>query len=610
MNSHYATIDRSRPAVPLTLPWVRTAFLISLVLFAALPAVAVLALGLGLVWCALCYLAVIVIYIFFYGIALLPVFLGIAAVVGAYQGSGDKKEHGGAMGCLGVFVLFIILKSLLESLWGWAVGSVQWAAAGPLSGAEGGWKTATGSAWGVWDAFRSYGIYQWSWAVLALALASSVGTIGLIGLARSERPLRRFLGRIRWQCPYCNADRPRYLCPGPCGTRHDPRPSRYGIWTARCRACGTSFGTTALSGLLRLKKVCGDCQTNLDHPDLGRFPEYHIAVVGAKNSGKTNLLVAALRTLEVEFAPAFGLTLAFANDVEERDYRNRVARLNSGSPQDQTQRSTRPIAFTVGLRPKAGGEGALLYLYDAAGEDIQAGDAGATGITGHDFHQFVDGVLLVVDPFAEAGLRQPLAAGRSAAEVKRANPAPHDVSYILGRMLPFWSRTQRVSAQGRFHFPVAVTLTKADACGLAERVGGYPEPVGLERTFRAASAEASRFSEGIQRLLAENGSEDVLRLVDSHFRKARYFAVSSLGRPPAPADHSPFKPRAAIAPLAWLLVELGALSDSPRVILAAQRAIWSASRCLRGAEGPTRQIWAWTILAVSVVAIMVFFWRP
>ena len=57
--------------------------------------------------------------------------------------------------------------------------------------------------------------------------------------------------------------------------------------------------------------------------------------------------------------------------------------------------------------------------------------ATGAGLGGHDFHAFIDGVILVVDPFAEEGLRREIEMAGAPAPTQRYA----DAHYVLGRMI-------------------------------------------------------------------------------------------------------------------------------------------------------------------------------
>jgi Double-GTPase 2 len=598
-------LDTTHTVLPLTSKWVRYAFLIGLGLFLPLLVGAAGSYLLGVLWYVLCMLWIAIAYCVIYLIASLPfvAILGVA-VASVKKGGSDS----GKAGC-GALMAMWAVSLVFGNTFAWGQGVTEPIRVGTLSAADGGWAwMASWAGFFFHDLFVGYWAYLLPWGVPLGALLISAGTLGLIGIARMDMGFRKVFMSVRWQCPSCKGSRPLFVCPGGCGTLHEPIASRHGIWKCQCGKCKAALGTTSITGLLKLKRVCFDCSKSLEHPELGNLPEYHFAVVGAKNSGKTNLMIAALYTLETEFAPAHKLKLSFASAAEERDYRAGVALLRSGSPQPQTPRSVRPSAFTVALKPASGGEGVLLYLYDAAGEDIQAGDAGDMGLSGHDFHRIVDGVILIVDPFAEESLRGRIAADYPNGLPAGINPAPYDANFILDRALPFWERTQQVSAQARLPFPIAVTVAKLDACRLFDRVGAYPGLSAAHSTYAAVAAETVRLSDAVRRLLAENGCGNLLAQIDSHFRTARFFGVSAFGRLAESSNRSPFQSRGTLAPLAWLLTQTGALSDSPQSVQAAGRAWKNVSRILRGTEGTRRAVTGWLCLIVVAALVMGAIW--
>ncbi len=600
------TLDRTRPLPPLTLEWVKGALLISAGLFGVLLALALLFLIVAVVWYALCLIWIALVYTVLYVLASIPILILLAALGGAAEGS--KGAEGGGCAVGGVLLIGgCIVFNVQGGAWDIAGGVTSEVYKGTLNWADGGWQWLTNAANGLWRTFMDYDVYAWAWVVFGAGVTASAVALGLVGAARSVSPARRVLARVRFQCPRCASQEVLYRCPG-CRELHaELVPSRNGIWTAQCEKCGTTLGTTDTSGRQQLGKVCAGCSADLDHPAIGRFPEYHIAVVGAKNSGKTTLMVAALMAIEEEFAPAKGWRLTFANAGEESDYRARVARMKSGQTQPQTARAPRPTAFTVAIEGLTGGSGVLLYLYDAAGEDIQDGGAGGEGVAMHDFHAIVDGVILVVDPFAETGVRHAVATAGLTLPAA-VNAAPQDALYILGRMIPFWVRARRGSSKGQFDFPLAVVVTKLDAGGLAGRVGGYAEHLESRQTMTEAAQDALAQSDDIRRVLQEDSVSDLLELIESHFRVVEYFGTSALGRVASSTDRSPFRPRGAAAPLVWLLSRVGALTDHGPTTRAARAALSWFRDALRGQNGGLSRALAGAIIAVPVLLLVYPLW--
>lgn len=441
--------------------------------------------------------------------------------------------------------------------------------------------------------FFKYQVYWYAAGVAAAGYAITAVALGCLLPAKAQRLLLRVCRRVRFRCPTCGRMDHRIRCPGCNHLHNDVAPSRHGIWTATCARCKEKLPTT-VRRQARLDKVCGSCQASC-HPEMGCLPEYHIAIVGAAASGKSVFMAAVLDFINQRFGPENGYELAFAGQNGAKEFNNWMDLLRSGEVLPPTPRSNRPAAFTVAV--KRGRSGCLLYFYDASGWDIQAGASQGEGLGGHDFHAHIDGVILTVDPWAEQGLSTQV---RANPEVKAAG---YDAHYVLSRMISHWARMQGVAAEGRFSFPVAVAVTKMDVAGLASRVGGFALTEPKPRSIRAAAKDAASRSAHVRQLLEQSGSVDLLRLLESHFRRIRYFSVSSLGRTPDQSNRTSFQSQGTFAPLVWLMHQIGALPDVRGPVRSSRFLMRHAGQCLRGKEGRRARAKALGAIAAALFGV-------
>lgn len=595
-------LDRSQPYPFLTLAIHQKALIISAALFAVFPIGWMICMVGGAIGFAACWVWFGIVWLFFFGIVFGSAILvcGLGGAI-AYAAKKNGANGGAAWAVvIGIIIGIVIIVNGLE----WATENVVPVQNSMRELAMAAWDTCASTAdYLLKDLFIGYRIHLWSWAVLAASLAVALGTMGVIAFASSERVLGPLFGRVHFQCPNCSRRESLFRCPR-CPTLHDDLvPSRYGVWTAACGNCGAPLGTTAASGKLNLEKVC-KCTRDLKHPDLGKLPEFHIAYVGAKNSGKTHLMIAAIEHLETVFASAHDMTITFADRAEDQDYRDRIRQLRAGKRFGQTVRSNRPPALYLSVKQKDS-TGFLLYLYDAAGEDIQLGDA---AVSGHDFHRIADGIVFVADPFAEPVWRREAERLNGGRLPDGINPAPQDAQYILGRMLPLWLRTQNVAGSGRLRVPVAVVLSKADAYGLDKRFR-LAESADTYDTFKDAATAAVEPSDEVRTFLRDTaGAADFIQNIESHFPKVSYFGATALGRLDTTTDTRPFQSRGAFAPVLWLLHETGGLPDGRVVDRRWVNFSQYCARCFRGQEGATARWAVWFALIAGVPGILGTAW--
>ncbi len=580
------TVDRSRYTFFLRRRTFAYAYGLSAGVFAFLPALALLCGLAGVIAYLACVIGVVLMGLLGWGAMIVG---GLAVVVGIGMHKEKKPEGPGVAGVgVLVFVAGLALRYVFE---GWY--EPVWTSKEPAAKAC---FDAANSV--IVDAFLAYDFYSWPWALAVAATAAAALTLLLLAALWLETALKYAVLRIGYLCPKCHQCLvPHFRCPKCANLLTDLRPSAYGVWHAACGGCGTRLPTTDLGGRLRLDKVCRNdaCRTDLTDPALGAMSECRIAVVGAQSSGKTALMLSAVWQMEEDFAPARKLKMAFASAAEEQAYRQAVAQLRRGQVPPKTGTSAAPHAFNVSLKP-AGGRGTLLYLYDTAGEDFEDG---AASLSSHLFDKRLDGVLFVLDPFAEKGW-----VGRlTPSERGRTNPAAKEATEILGQLLPHWERCLHVPPSGRFPIPLAVVVTKVDAAGLGQELGGRDEVAGFRGSPEAAAARAEGGSARVRQFLDRAGMGNFVRVVEERFDEVTFFGATALGRQPDPRNSTAFRPRGVLGPLVWLCVRTHAITDAPGALRAARHLISFGRRCLRGAEGGAARAAAWALLLAAMAAV-------
>lgn len=483
--------------------------------------------------------------------ALLAIVGGIALVAGLLGGGSETAGGGVVVGGIGLAGV------ALHGHWNKPVCAAGEAALARCSEA---------AEFITMQVFLGNHVYLWAWSVLAITTTVALAILALIGILRCETLVKARLQHIRYTCPACHQQGlPRFRCPSCSELVSDLAPSTYGIFHARCAKCQAELPTLDSLGRLALPKVCGNhnCSADLAHSAIGKQGELHIGFVGAQSSGKTTLMIVSLWQVVQQFAAKFGLQVQFTDDQQKRTLHDFVGRLASGDRLAKTASMPRPRAFNVALNTNKG-PGRIVYFYDAAGEDFTE----EARMSGHRFHRFLDGLVLVVDPFAEALVRP----GRTEASNRKAwsevNPAATDVAAVFQPFITRLEQQMNVSAEGKFPIPIAVVVTKMGAMStmpwssLIQKGGEAAAVKPCSQGPNVAATTGKKLSISIRDFLLNMGLANLVLGLETRFRKVAYFTTSAIEELPATSRPSA-RPRAAV-PLLWLMQQAGALPAAPQ----------------------------------------------
>jgi hypothetical protein len=333
---------------------------------------------------------------------------------------------------------------------------------------------------------------------------------------------------------------------------------------------GLDWAVCPRSGARTIARICPLCHRRLP-ARFGKIPSRMIALVGAKESGKTVFMTVLVHELMHRLGDQLHASISAADDATGQQFADvydtplyRGAQLLPATPAAGTH-DRAPLVFrlTIGgikapgqdarrRNRTAGSEAApaLLSFFDPAGEDLrsqQSVEETARYLTA------ADAIVLLLDPLQTADGRALAAPGTRLPSPGTAADAPFTVlenitNLILG------------SEPGPTCKPLAITFSKVDALqrGIAET-----------SPLRQVPAQAPYFDERdslsvhteIQRLLARWEGTHIDRFAQQHYQRYRYFGVSALGETPTPGNRvSPrgIRPYRVGGPLTWILGELGA----------------------------------------------------
>lgn len=317
---------------------------------------------------------------------------------------------------------------------------------------------------------------------------------------------------------------------------------------AACPTCGVDTYT----------RICPSCHNDLP-PDFGEVGAHIIALIGAKESGKSTYITVLVHELRQRVGAALN---ASVEAMDDRTIRRYAERFEKGLYRDHVMPPpTQPASVDVnypllyrlstrrrgllGDRPRS----SALALFDTAGEDLESRASIDTHVR---YLARADGIVVLVDPLQIEAVQQ-LVGERNALPAKNTPP-----DEIVANVTQLIRSGRGLGAGNLVKTPLAVAFSKLDALWphlpagsrlqqRADHAGGFDERDRLE------------LSDEIQARLDAWEGGMLGRHIDQNYAVSSFFAFSAIGDEPVAKrvpSHgvSPFRVE---DPVLWLLSRFG-----------------------------------------------------
>ncbi|WP_327006421.1 hypothetical protein OHA72_03540 [Dactylosporangium sp. NBC_01737] len=318
-------------------------------------------------------------------------------------------------------------------------------------------------------------------------------------------------------------------------------------------------------------RLCPKCHSQLPN-HFGKVESRMIALIGAKESGKTVFVTVLLHEMMNRVSRRFGVSVLGADDETRSHYRRDYedSLYHQGQLPDITRSATagrrrRPLVFSFAINQKRFGRSrvdrSVLSFFDTAGEDLTSADSVELNTR---YLNSADGIILLLDPLQMLGARPLINDDAELPAVAEVSDLPE---HVLGRVINLLERDLRPSGRGKIKKPIAVAFSKMDALtsALPEDTPLLAEPAEVPQFDEADSLTVHRH---IEQLLHKWQGGNLNETLNLHFEQYRLFGLSALGNSPVTADgagggrrvsHHGIQPIRVADPFLWLMSEFGAI---------------------------------------------------
>lgn len=382
----------------------------------------------------------------------------------------------------------------------------------------------------------------------------------------------------RITCPYCFCRYPSeaiaYRCINPDATRCAPVPddalAQYQrrlapevlprVFTSPPRMFARPGKATCSCGTITTKTVCPECHNDLPS-QYAETPSRTIALIGAKEAGKSHYIAVLIHELENRVGLSFNASLSTADEQTRRrytnDFRKHLYVDRVTIPPTASARALGSVRVPLVYRVSFAGGGPFgrgvrvttLVFFDTAGEDLTDIDLMSTETR---YIANSDGLIFLLDPLQIPAVRQQV---DPEVPLPAESTSPQD---IIARVAQLVRESNGLRPTQKLRPPVALAFSKMDAVRPILDPGS-PVHRASEHDGRFDVSAAERTHESMRSYVHEWVGSGLDQFMLHNFESYSYFGVSALGAPPGTRGelHLGVAPFRVEDPLLWILYRLG-----------------------------------------------------
>lgn len=311
-------------------------------------------------------------------------------------------------------------------------------------------------------------------------------------------------------------------------------------------------------GQLLLTKLCPSCEGELPL-NIETAESYPVAIIGAKETGKSNYVAVLINQLKNEVGRSFNCALMACGDHTLNRYRDEFYNplfRNRTCVQGTDGGEVKPLIYSLIFQRKGGlfkrpvNDAVSLTFFDTAGENLNKQED-MQKYNRYLYH--ASGIILLLDP-----LQLPEVRDRLEGNI-RLPQENTDVNTILNRTIEIIrGGLGLTNLSKKIDIPIAVAFTKIDAVDeLLDPASCLKNDSSHVRKGVFDMVDFEDANQEMQSLVQEwmHGSE-LCQTLESQFSNYAFFGLSSLGSNPDMDNRIPkFRPFRVADPFLWILTQ-------------------------------------------------------
>lgn len=310
-------------------------------------------------------------------------------------------------------------------------------------------------------------------------------------------------------------------------------------------------------------RICCKCHSDLPHT-IGDFPDLTLAVIGAKEAGKSHYIAVLIDYIMNKISESFNCSLQPLNDETTIRYReifyNPVFRNKEaikGTVSARADRSVKtPLIYSLSFMGKKGIKGLFgkeeiinsvtLVFFDTAGEDLDSEDIMKTE---NKYIFNAAGIILLLDPLQLLDVRNQLAA------TVRLPKENTETSEIVSRTARLIRKARGIKQDKLIDIPIAVSFSKIDSLkSLVDPASCLNYPSKHKDSGAFDLDDFNDVNSNMQALVKEWSGAGIIQDLKHSFKNSAFFGFTSLGCTPDEKNKIPFlRPQRIEDPFLWLL---------------------------------------------------------